>query len=511
LLWAHATQLETPRATSNETNRSIATLFDDGLNREVVPVFPAANYNTLLARGIGQGHARLAFGMYFLYRILTAAGILILAPYYAFRGWRRADRPGALRERLGFLPQEISARSSAEGPRGTERSGSGAIWVHAVSVGEVLAAAPLIAGLKQRYPTRAVFISTTTETGQRLARERLLSADGIFYFPLDWAVAVRRALETIRPGAVIVMETEIWPNFLREARRRGVPVIFANARISERSFTRFERWRFLVGNFFARALADAAVFLAQSEEDAKRLAGMGAPEERIEITGNLKYDAEPPVLGAFGEWLCQQIQQQERWPVVIAGSVVEGEEEAVLAAYDLVQRQWRRALLVLAPRKPDRFDEAARIVGLDGWNVVRRSRLDQSLPLDENADVLVLDSIGELSALYSIADAVFVGGSLVPSGGHNILEPAWFGKPPVFGPSMENFSEMADQFLSACAGIRVNNGPMLGKVWMQLIEGAATRDRMGKAAQELSGRNRGAAAHTLVRIAEILDRKGNTA
>ncbi|HYL46879.1 MAG TPA: 3-deoxy-D-manno-octulosonic acid transferase, partial [Candidatus Limnocylindrales bacterium] len=443
-----------------------------------------------------------AFGMYLLYRILTAAGILILAPYYALRGWRRNDRSGALRERLGFLPREISARASAD---------SGAIWVHAVSVGEVLAAVPLVAGLKQRYPTRAVFISTTTETGRRLARERLLSADGIFYFPLDWAVAVRRALGAIRPAAVIVMETEIWPNFLREARRGGVPVIFANARISERSFARFERWKFIVGEFFAQALADAAVFLAQSDEDAKRLAEMGAPDERIEITGNLKYDAEPPVLGAFGEWLCNQIQQQERWPVVMAGSVVEGEEEAVLAAYDLVQRQWRRALMVLAPRKPDRFDEAARIVELDGWNVVRRSRLDQSVPLDENADVLVLDSIGELSALYSIADAVFVGGSLAASGGHNILEPAWFGKPPVFGLSMENFREMADQFLSARAGIQVNSGPMLGKVWVQLIEDSATRARMGKAAQELSGRNRGAAARTLARIAEILDRKGTAA
>jgi 3-deoxy-D-manno-octulosonic-acid transferase len=472
------------------------------MNREVVPVFPAANYNTLLAREIGQGHARLAFGMYFLYRILTAAGILILSPYYALRGWRRGERSGALRERLGFLPQEISARASAD---------SGAIWVHAVSVGEVLTAVPLVAALKQRYPTRTVFISTTTETGQRLARERLRSADGIFYFPLDWAVAVRRALGTIRPVAVIVMETEIWPNFLREARRRGVPVIFANARISERSFARFERWKFLVGEFFTQALVDAAVFLAQSEEDAKRLAEMGALEERIQITGNLKYDAEPPVLAAFGEWLCKQIQQQERRPVVIAGSVVEGEEEAVLAAYDLVQRQWRRALLVLAPRKPDRFDEAARIVELDGWNVVRRSRLDQSMPLDENADVLVLDSIGELSALYAIADAVFVGGSLVPSGGHNILEPAWFGKPPVFGASMENFSEMAEQFLSARAGIQVSSGPMLGKVWVQLIEDAAARDRMGKAAQELSGRNRGAAARTLVRITQILERKGTTA
>jgi 3-deoxy-D-manno-octulosonic-acid transferase len=509
--WAHAAEQDRQSAHSSGNNRIIFNLYDVRMEREVVPVFPAANYNTLLAREIRQGHARLAFGMYLLYRILTAAGIVFLAPYYAIRGWRRGERSRALGERLGILPPEISKAVPAKGAGGAAAGDTSSIWIHAVSVGEVLAAAPLVEGLKQRYPARPVFVSTTTETGQRLARERLKLADAIFYFPLDWAAAVRRALGRICPAGVIVMETEIWPNFLREARRRAVPVVFANARISERSFARFVRWKFLVGEFFAQALAYAAAFLAQSEADAKRLAGMGAPEERIEITGNLKYDAEPPVLGAFGEWLCRQIQQQERWPVVIAGSVVEGEEEAVLAAYDLVQRQWRRALLVLAPRKPDRFDEAARIAGLDGWNVVRRSRLDQSAPFDENAEVLVLDSIGELSALYSIANAVFVGGSLIASGGHNILEPAWFGKPPVFGPSMDNFREMADQFLSARAGIQVNSGPMLGRVWVQLIEDAAVRERMGKAAQELSGRNRGAAARTLARIAEILDRKGNVA
>jgi 3-deoxy-D-manno-octulosonic-acid transferase len=443
--------------------------------------------------------------MYFLYRIVTAVGMLVLAPYFALRGWRHGERSGALRERLGLLRASTLAAASGAVTRENDTAPEGgAIWVHAVSVGEVLAAKPLIEGLKRDFQRRAVFVSTTTETGQRLARERLQSANAIFYFPLDWVVPVRRALRTIRPALVIVMETEIWPNFLREARHSGVPVIFANARISGKSFARFERWRFLIGEFFERTLQDPELFLTQSEEDAKRLISMGAPEERVEVTGNMKYDVEPPAMGRLGAWLETQIRQQERWPALVAGSVVEGEEQAVLAGYDAVQRRWRRTLLILAPRKPDRFNSAEKLIGEGGWNTVRRSQLDLGDPLDENTDVLVLDSIGELAGLYSLADAVFVGGSLVPSGGHNILEPACFSRPPVFGPSMENFREMADRFLDAHAGVQVANGEQLGKVWVQLIEDNAMRERMGKAAREISEGNRGATARSLERIAAVI-------
>src|SRR5579863_513092 len=196
--------------------------------------------------------------MYFLYRILTALGMIVLAPYYALRGWRRGEPGSTLRQRLGILPPEMVNAARAAPARGANDSGAGgAIWIHAVSVGEVLAAKPLAEGLKQSYPRRRIYLSTTTETGQRLARERIHAVDAVFYFPLDWVVPVRRALRAIRPSIVVVMETEIWPNFLREARRMGIPVIFANARISERSFRRFEQWRFLVGPFYARVLQDA--------------------------------------------------------------------------------------------------------------------------------------------------------------------------------------------------------------------------------------------------------------
>jgi 3-deoxy-D-manno-octulosonic-acid transferase len=441
--------------------------------------------------------------MYFFYRLITAVGMIFLAPYYALRGWHR-DEPSSAGERLGNIPLDILSRARTS--RRADSSAGGPIWIHAVSVGEVLAVKPLADSLQKRFPGRPIFVSTTTETGQRLARARLHSVDGIFYFPLDWIVPVRRALTAIHPSLVIVMETEIWPNFLREARRMNVPVVFANARISEKSFGRFKRWEFLVGPFFKRTLQDAELFLAQTPEDAARLCEMGAPEARVEVTGNLKYDANPPAPSAFSEWLAHEIRAQERWPVFVAGSVVAEEEQAVVAAYDIVQRKWRHALLILAPRKPDRFEAAASIAAEGGWNVVRRSGLDLAAALNENADVLVLDSIGELAGLYSLADAAFVGGSLVPAGGHNILEPAWFSKPPVFGRSMENFRDMAAQFLAAKGGIEVSSGPMLGKVWEQLVEDQSTREKMGAAARALSERNRGATARSLDRIAAVLGR-----
>jgi len=379
-----------------------------------------------------------------------------------------------------------------------------------VSVGEVLAALPLVEELKHRTPGYSIYVSTTTETGQRLARERLGRADAIFYFPLDWVIAVRRSLKAIAPAVVIVMETEIWPNFLREAKDLGIPVVFANARISERSLARYERWRWLIEEFYERVLLDVDVFLAQTPTDAERLRAIGAPQELIEVTGNLKYDVPPPKVGEFGEWLGRQIRQQERWPIMVAGSVVEGEEECVLAAYDIVQRRWRRALLVLAPRKTGRFDAAADIVEGSGWHLARRSAIDTGDPtgvLDENADVVLLDSIGELAGIYSLGDAVFVGGSLVAAGGHNILEPAWFSRPPVFGMHMENFRDMADQFLEARAGVQVRTSPELGKVWTQMIEDSAIRDRMGNAAREIAERNRGATEECVDQIIAVLEGK----
>ena len=433
--------------------------------------------------------------MYFLYSAVTAIAMVLLAPYFALQGLRRGKYLGNFRERMGYLPDALARNVP---PRAS-------IWVHAVSVGEVLASKPLVEGLKKRFPERPIFLSTTTATGQQLARERISGADGVFYFPFDWRAPIRRAFKKIQPALVVILETEIWPNFMREAERAGVPVVFVNSRISERSIGRFRRFRRIIGGFFRRVLQSGELFLAQSAEDAGRLKEMGAPEERVEITGNLKYDLEPPAQSAFGDWLAKQIASQERWPIFVAGSVVEGEEEIVLAAYDIVQRQWRRALLVLAPRKPERFDAAAAVAKECGWTVVRRSAIEMNAPLDENSDVVILDSIGELAGLYAVGDAVFVGGSLIPSGGHNILEPAWFSRVPIFGPSMENFRDTAARFSSAGAGIQVASGERLGKVWAELIRDSARREQMGQKARALVEANRGASARSLERIAQILE------
>ncbi|MGA8103506.1 MAG: glycosyltransferase N-terminal domain-containing protein, partial [Candidatus Acidiferrales bacterium] len=288
----------------------------------------------------------------------------------------------------------------------------------------------------------------------------------------------------------------------------NVPAVFVNARISKKSFGRFRLARPVIGALYESALGNARAFLAQSDQAAERLREMGAPEDLIEVTGNLKYDSDPPEMGDFGEWLRSQIQQQERWPVLAAGSVVADEEESVLAAFDIVQRRWHFALLVLAPRKPDRFDAAAEIAEQGGWKVVRRSQTDTSAALDEAADVVLLDSIGELAGIYSLANAVFIGGSLVASGGHNILEPAWWKLPPVFGRSMENFSDMAGQFLQQSAGVQVSTGESLGKAWMGLIEDRGLSERMGGAARKLVESNRGATSRSLQRIVAILEEDG---
>lgn len=434
--------------------------------------------------------------MYLLYSLLTAIGMILLLPYFLVRGLGSGKYFHNLRERLGTLPCAILSAASGS---------PGAIWMHAVSVGEVLAGLPLARGLKERFPQRKLFVSTTTRTGQNLAHERMTFADGIFYFPLDWALSVRRVLRVIQPGLIIVLETEIWPNFLREARRAGVPVLFVNGRVSENSFKRYRALNGFLGGFLSRVLDDAALFLMQSDADAERLRELGAAAERVEVTGNLKYDLALPRPSPIVDWLEKQLAEQERWPLVVAGSVVEDEEEPVLAAFDLVERAWRRALLVLAPRKPERFDAAARIAEERGWKVARRSRLSFDEPLDEEADLVLLDTVGELAGLYRLADAVFVGGSLVPKGGHNILEPAAFAQPPVFGPHMQNFREMAAEFLARHAAVQVATERELGETWMDLVRGEENRRRMGEAARAIVERNRGATGKSLERIAAILN------
>lgn len=445
--------------------------------------------------------------MYALYSLLTAAGMLLLSPYFLLRGLLQGKYLSNIPERLGWkFPPELRAASSS-GASGKS------IWVHAVSVGEVLAALPLAQQLKAKFPQHRLLVSTTTITGQKIARDRMPFADAVFYFPLDWGGPVRRALVAARPAAVIIVETEIWPNFLRECRRTQVPVIFVNGRLSERSFRGFTRALFwsagALGGFLKKVLADAAFFLMQSDEDAKRLIGLGAPPDRVSVTGNLKYDLTGAGESPLSTWLTQELTKSQRHPVVIAGSVLANEEAAVLRAYAEVEREFPHALLILAPRKPEQFDNAAAIIAGAGRKALRRRELSlnghESAALAEPGDVLLLDSLGELAGLYRLADAVFVGGSLVPGGGHNILEPAAFSKVPVYGPSMENFREISGKFLAAGAAIQVHSPEELGATWAELLRDPARAARMGARARELVERNRGATARVLQRIKQVLD------
>ena len=450
--------------------------------------------------------------MYALYSLLTAAGMLLLLPYFLVRGLIQGKYLSNIEERLGWkFPPELRDKNSAGSP---EKS----IWIHAVSVGEVLAVLPLAEQLKKRFPQLRLVVSTTTITGQKIARERMPFADAIFYFPLDWPGPVRRALAAARPGAVIIVETEIWPNFLRECRRAEVPVIFVNGRLSERSFRGFGRAvSYSVGalsGFLKKVLGDATLFLMQSEEDAARLIALGAPGERVLVTGNLKYDLSEASESPLSSWLEAQVAMSNRRPVVVAGSVLANEEVPVLRAFAEVEREFPRALLILAPRKPEQFDNAAGIVAESGRNLLRRRDLTLngagSSALAEPGNVFLLDSLGELGELYRLADAVFVGGSLVPGGGHNILEPAALSKVPIYGPSMENFREMSGKFLAAGAAIQVKSSEELGAAWAGLLRDPERAARMGTCARELVDRNRGATRRVLELIERVVrsDRGG---
>jgi 3-deoxy-D-manno-octulosonic-acid transferase len=444
--------------------------------------------------------------MYAFYSLLTAAGMLLLSPYFLLRGLIQKKYLSNLPERFGRkFPPELSVAST---PDSKEKS----IWIHAVSVGEVLAVLPLAQRLKKKYPQRRLIVSTTTLTGQKLARERMQFADAIFFFPLDWRGPVRRAIAAANPAAVIIVETEIWPNFLRECRRSNVPVAFVNGRLSERSFRGFKRALLysagMLAGFLKQVLGDAALYLMQSGDDAERLIALGAPADSVTVTGNLKYDLAEPEASPLSAWLEAEVARSDRRPVIVAGSVLANEEARVLEAFAKIEGEFPRALLILAPRKPEQFDHAATIIADSGHKLLRRRDLllngAGSSTLAESGNVMLLDSIGELAGLYRLADAVFVGGSLVPSGGHNILEPAAFGKVPIYGPSMENFREMAAKFLAAGAAIQVKNPEELGAAWRSLLKDAKSARRMGASARDLVDQNRGATDRVLEQVESLL-------
>lgn len=449
--------------------------------------------------------------MYFLYSVLMGLAALLTAPYWLIQGLRHGKYLSNLRERLGLSVPEL-AKLPPQRP--------GAIWLHAVSVGEALSGVALAKKLKEAYAQRPLIVSTTTMTGYALAKERMPFAEAVIYFPFDWAFCVRRLMNAVNPALVLVLETEIWPNFLREAKRRNVPVVFLSGRISDRSFARYQKYLGAFGlflrPFLASALGNAAAFLMQTESDAERIRALGAPAGRVTVSGNLKYDMALPEPTALSVWLEQECKRHQRWPVIVAGSVVATEEPLTLIAFGVVQGDFPKALLVLAPRKPERFSAAAEFIDESHRKFVRRSELPVAGPgitpkpgansngIPDEATVLLLDSIGELASIYSLADGAFVGGSLVNAGGHNILEPAAFGKVPVFGPSMENFAAIASRFVEAGAAIQVGSPEDAGVEWIELLKHPDKMKRMGDTAKQLVETSRGALDRAMREVAKQL-------
>jgi 3-deoxy-D-manno-octulosonic-acid transferase len=440
--------------------------------------------------------------MYVVYSILIAAFFVLISPYVLYQAVRYRKYVRSLPQRLGYLPVSFNL------------DGEESIWIHAVSVGEALTARALLPELRQRYPRLRIFLSTTTMTGQQVARTSLQYVDEVFYLPFDFGFIVRRTLRLVKPRLFIIMETEIWPNLLRACHRAGVRTALVNGRISSRSYPRYR----LARPFFGHVLRNVDRFCMQSEESARRIIEIGAAPDRVTVTGSLKFDSlDLEALHEAGgdtPYRLQPVPDRGRnrvlryfrispdRPVVIAASTLKGEEEPVLEMFGRIRATLTTTLLIIAPRKPERFDEVERLARRGGWKVARRSEL--RVDAEPRQDIVILDTIGELAQLYQVATAVFVGGSLVDAGGHNILEPAVFGKPIVFGPYMQNFAEIAGTFLDNGAAIQVRTGPELEPVMLDLLRDPVRRVKLGTAARALVEANRGARAKTLAVLSGLV-------
>jgi 3-deoxy-D-manno-octulosonic-acid transferase len=419
--------------------------------------------------------------MYFVYSLLLALAVVLSAPWWVARMLAQGRYRAGFGERMGRVPARIG-------------SAHGCIWVHAVSVGEVLAISGLVAKLRARFPKRRVLVSTTTETGQMLARERF-GEHNVFYYPLDFAFAIRPYLRALRPSLVVLAESEFWPNFLHLARHSGARIAVVNARVSDRSLPRYLRLRCL----WRSVLRNVDLFLAQSEEDARRLMAIGAPGARVHVAGNLKFDVQPPDELPAMEMLRRVLKSAT--VVVVCGSTAEGEEPIVLRAFTPALERHPQAVLILAPRRPERFGAVAGLVADAGLRLWRRSQLVGNESV--SGGVLLLDTIGELAALYSLASVAFVGGSLVPRGGHNILEPAQFDVPTLLGRHTENFRDIVGIFERAGA-VSVIDPKSFRVELLRLLDNGDARRQIGQRAAEVVRQQRGATERTLAALASLL-------
>ena len=417
--------------------------------------------------------------MYLAYSLLLTLGFVVLLPYFLFQALAHGKYTAGLRQRFGDVPQV---------------DGKPVIWLHCVSVGETQAARPLAQRLKQEFPHHALVVSTTTLTGQTVAREAFRDqAESVFYFPLDWRWSVRKALKTINPAAVLIMETELWPNFLRECKARRIPVALVNGRISRQSYRNYTLIKF----FLRRVLSCLSIAVMQSETDAKRLQSLGMARDRLFTAGNLKFDAK--VTGSTGktEELRKRFGLRSGAPLVLAASTHAPEEEMMIES--IKQLRTRQPVrLMIAPRRPERFNEVATSIQKSGLRWARKTNPPQ--PEDTDAAVILLDTIGELPATYSLADVVFVGGSLVDKGGHNVLEPAAAGAAVVTGAHTHNFHAIIDLMVEAGAIVQlppVITIEEITNVFAELLASIEERDALGRRAKQLVTDNQGATDRTI--------------
>ena len=424
--------------------------------------------------------------MWFLYNIGIVLYFLVTLPYYLYKMvFARKYRAG-LFQRLGCISR--TARR--------ELSGRRVLWVHAVSVGEVQAALPLIRVLSERLPDHSVLLSTTTMTGNAIAREKAAESATVIYFPLDFPWAVRRALRVFRPELVAVVETEIWPNFLRCARRMSIPVAIVNGRISDRSFGRYLKLRPL----FRGILDCISVFSMQTETDAARIERMGAPRDRVRVTGNMKYETSLGV-GRGKEEVCGEIGLDPGREYLVAGSTHRGEEEILLGVYGRLAARFPGLSLIIVPRHPERSREVLNLARAASFPCCLRSELSER---GQPPDVLVVDTIGELMSLYAVAAVVFVGKSLVVGGGQNVIEPASIGKAVLFGPHTANFKDAVKQLLDAGGAVMVRDAEELEKRLGELLGDEGRRADLGSRARTAVEKNKGAAARNCALIEELV-------
>jgi 3-deoxy-D-manno-octulosonic-acid transferase len=421
-----------------------------------------------------------------VYSLLLLAVLVLGAPYWLLRMATSGRYRAGLAGRLGFVPRELRAAVA----------GQKVIWLHAVSVGEVMAATHLIRELKAALPGWVIAVSTTTATGQRLAKERL-EGSPVFYLPLDFAFVVRRYLRVLRPKMLILMESELWPHLLSECAKDEVPVAVVNARISDRSFPRYMRLRRL----WRPLLAKVSLFLAQSAETADRLIKIGAPAERVTATGNLKYDIragrESPLTATLREHLPSDAV------VVVCGSTLEGEEKLLLGAWPTVLAAEPRAVMVLAPRHPDRFAAVAAMAAESGFALLRAGEFREQPVAVAAGSIFLLDTIGDLAAIYSLGAVAFVGGSLIAAGGHNPLEPARFAVPVVMGPSYENFREIVEM-MKAGDAVRIVSTSQLGGELVEMLLNQSDARAMGQRGRAVFEAQAGATARTVQALMALL-------